>query len=141
MKSKISTIVTALLMTLSLSSFANNYSNPLKAKDAKEILLTYAECTSIGNTDYNNFLFADDFQYENASNNSKSGKREYLKYLKENKGLNYNCVTSSEILDITGKTAIAKSIYKFDTFSRVDYITLAQTKEGWKVSKVITTYL
>lgn len=141
MKTKITSVVAALLMTLSLSSFANSYSNPLKAKEAKEILLTYAECTSIGNTDYNKFLFAEDFQYENASNNTKSGKRDYLKFLNENKGLNYNCTTTSEILDLTGKTAVAKAIYKFETFSRVDYITLAQTKDGWKVSKVISTFL
>lgn len=141
MKNKIATIATALLMTLSLSSFATTNGNPLKAKDAKNILLTYVESTSVGNIDYNKFLFTDDFEYENMANNQKAGKKEYVKFLKENKGLNFNCITTSDILDITGNTAIAKATSKFKDFTRIDHITLAQTKDGWKIARVITSYL
>lgn len=141
MKSKIVTITTTLMMILSLSSFGATVSNPLKAKNAHEILITYAECSSFGNTEYNKYLFTEDFQYENVSNNSKVGKREYLRFLKENKGLNYDCKTRSEILDLTNDTAVAKTIYTFSNFTRVDFVTLSQTKEGWKISKVITSYL
>lgn len=141
MKSKIVTITTTLMMILSLSSFGATVSNPLKAKNAHEILITYAECSSFGNTEYNKYLFTEDFQYENVSNNSKVGKREYLRFLKENKGLNYDCKTRSEILDLTNDTAVAKTTYTFSNFTRVDFVTLSQTKEGWKISKVITSYL
>lgn len=124
-----------------MSSFGATVSNPLKAKNAHEILITYAECSSFGNTEYNKYLFTEDFQYENVSNNSKVGKKEYLRFLKENKGLNYDCKTRSEILDLTNDTAVAKTTYTFSNFTRVDFVTLSQTKEGWKISKVITSYL
>lgn len=143
MKKVITTIVTAVLMTLSFSSFASTTINPLKVKDAKEILLTYVEAISIGSTDFNKFLFADDFQYENSanSNNKKYGKKEYLEFLKQNKGTIYNCETKSKILDQTGNTAIAKTVLKFENFTRVDHITLTQTKDGWKICKVVSSYL
>lgn len=140
MKRTIATIATAVLMTLSFSSFANSNSNPLKEKDAKEILLTYVEATAVGTIDYNKFLFADDFEYTNTTTEEKFSKKQYLSFLKENKGLQYNCKSNYEILDRTGNTAVAKSTMKFDNFTRVDHITLTNSKDGWKVSKVVTSY-
>lgn len=145
MKKNITIIITAVLMTLSFSSFATTL-NPLKSKDAKSILLTYAESTALGNTDFNKFLFSEDFEYQNALNNNspnqgKVNRREYLQFLNTTKGLIYDCQTQHQILDITDKTAIAKAIFKFNNFTRVDHITLKQTSDGWKISKVITSYL
>ncbi len=138
---KITTILAAVLMTISLSSFANSSANPLREKNAKDILLTYVEATALGTSDFNNYLFTKDFQYENLANKDKFGKREYVKFLDSNKGLNYNCNKSYEVLDVAGKTAIAKSTLVFENFTRVDHITLTQTKDGWKISKVVTSYM
>lgn len=140
MKRTIATIATAVVMTLSFSSYATTTINPLKTKKANEILLTYVEATSIGNLDLNKYLFTEDFQYTNTANKGKYGKKEYLEFLKINKGINYNCTTSYEILDQTSSTAMAKSIMKFENFTRVDHITLEQSTDGWKISKVITSY-
>lgn len=142
MKNAIASIVTAVLMTLSFSSFAiAPRTNPLKVKEAKEILLTYVEAVSVGSTDLNNYIFSDDFQYESATDNKKYNKKVYLDYLKKNKGLVYQCETNSQILDQTGDTALAKTTLKFATFSRVDHISLIRTTDGWKVNKVVTSYL
>jgi hypothetical protein len=138
---KITTILAAVLMTISLSSFANSSANPLREKNAKDILLTYVEATALGTSDFNNYLFTKDFQYENLANKDKFGKRKYVKFLDSNKGLNYNCNKSYEVLDVAGKTAIAKSTLVFENFTRVDHITLTQTKDGWKISKVVTSYM
>ena len=142
MKKVITSIVTAVLMTLSFASFAiTPRTNPLKVKEAKEILLTYVEAISMGSTDFNNYLFSDDFQYESTTNNKKFNKKIYLDFLKKNKGLVYQCETNSQILDQTGDTALAKTTLKFASFTRVDHITLIRTSDGWKVNKVVTSYL
>jgi len=141
MKTTIATIAAAVLMTLSLSSFASTSNSPLKLKGATEILLTYTEATTIGTTDMNNHLFTNDFQYENLANNNKADKKAYLKFLKQNEGLTFDCKTKTEILDQTGNTAIAKTSYAFKDFTRVDHIILTQTTEGWKISKVTSSYL
>ncbi len=138
MKTTITTIATAFIMMLSFNSFAT--ANPLKNFNTAKIITTYLEASTSGSADLNKYLFADDFQYVNAVDNKTYGKREYTAFLKANKGLKYDCETSYEILDECGKACIAKVSMKFKTFTRVDYVTLSQGADSWKVSKVVTTY-
>ena len=140
MKTTLKTIAAALIMVTSLSSFASEKANPLKDVESSMILNTYLEAVTVGSIELNKFLFADDFQYRNVNNNDRAGKKEYIKYLKANKGMQYDCKSSYEILSQDGKVCVAKATMAFDNFTRVDYITLNQGKDGWKVSKVETTY-
>ncbi|MGN0001850.1 MAG: hypothetical protein ACI35V_00315 [Sphingobacterium composti] len=140
MKTKLSTIATAFLMIISLSSFALPKVNPLKNMDTKAIVLTYIEATTLGSDMYNKYLLTEDFEYSNTANKDSYNKKAYLKFLKATKGLKFNAETTYEILDETGKTCIAKATSSFGNFTRVDHITLNKTVEGWKVSKVVTTY-
>lgn len=140
MKKTLTTIATALLMIASFSSFAAENFNPLKNVATAKILNTYLEATTLGSTDLNNFLFADDFEYRNSANGDKFNKKQYSTFLKAHKGVQFDCETTYEILDESGQACVAKATMKFSNFTRVDYITLNQTKEGWKVSKVVTSY-
>lgn len=140
MKTTLTTIAAALIMTTSFSSFATEKANPLKNVESDMVLNTYLEATTVGSTAMNKFLFADDFEYRNVNNDDRSNKKQYAKFLKANKGIQFNCESSYEILSQDGKVCMAKATMKFDNFTRVDYITLSQSKDGWKVSKVETTY-
>lgn len=141
MKKTIITIATVFALVIGFNASAATMANPLKNFDSKAIALTYLQTISSGDTQYNKHLYAKDFEYRNTANNQVVNKTEYLQFLKSNKGLQYNCTTNYDILDQTGNTAIGKAIMKFDNFTRIDYITLQQTLEGWKISKVVTTYL
>ncbi|SFT09211.1 nuclear transport factor 2 family protein [Sphingobacterium wenxiniae] len=140
MKTTWRTITAALIMVTSLSSFASEKANPLKNVESGMVIGSYVDAVTVGSIDLNKFLFADDFQYRNLSNNDCAGKKEYIKFLKANKGMQYNCESSYKILSQDGKVCVAKATMAFDNFTRVDYITLNQGKDGWKVSKVETTY-
>lgn len=140
MKKTITTIVITILTTISLSSFAHANIIPLKSKDAKEVLLTYVEATTIGIVDLNELQFTADFQYENSVNKHKYGKKDYLKFLTETEGLSYECDTEYKLLDATGSIAVAKTTSKYDTFTRIDHVTMINTDKGWKINKIITTY-
>lgn len=140
MKKTFSTIATALLMIISLSSFAAPKVNPLKNMNTKAFLLTYIESTSLGSDMYNKYLLTDDFEYFNTANENSFNKKQYLKFLKDTKGLKYDAQTDYQILDESGKTCVAKAVSTFKNFTRVDHITLNKTQDGWKVSKVVTTY-
>lgn len=140
MKTTLTNIVTAFLMIVSLNSFSNPVLNLLKEKSSKVIITSYIEAITLGSDIYNKYLFCDNFQYSNTANNDSFNKKQYLKFLKDTKGSKFNCHTHYQILDETGKSCVAKATMKFDHFTRVDYITLNKTPEGWKVSKVITTY-
>ncbi|MFD2556234.1 nuclear transport factor 2 family protein [Sphingobacterium tabacisoli] len=136
----ITTIATVLTLVFGFNASAKETANPLKKMDSKNIALTYLQTISTGNIQYNKYLYSSDFQYSNAVNNQVSNKSEYLAFLKANKGLKYDCETTYEILDQAGTSAVGKATMKFKTFTRIDYITLVQSEDGWKISKVVTTY-
>ncbi|SKC01630.1 Putative lumazine-binding [Sphingobacterium nematocida] len=136
----IATIATLFILAFGLNASAAETANPLKDVNATKIALTYVEAITIGNTEFNKHLFTSDFEYRNATSEQVSSRSEYLAFLKANKGLKYNCKTTYEILDQAGTTSVAKATMQFEKFTRVDYITMVQTVDGWKVSKVVTTY-
>ncbi|MFD1768669.1 nuclear transport factor 2 family protein [Sphingobacterium suaedae] len=140
MKKTLTSIATALIMITSFSSFAAEKTNPLKYVASNKIIETYLAATTFGSIDFNNFLFTTDFEYTNSANGDRFNKLQYTDFLKAHKGIRYDCTTSYEILDQTGKACMAKVTMKFNTFTRIDYITLNNTAEGWKVNKVATTY-
>lgn len=140
MKKTLLSILSALLMIVSFSSFAKASVNPLKEKDSKSVMIAYVETIVYGYDAYHKYLFADDFEYRNSTSNDKFNKKQYLQFLKDTKGFKFDCETSYQIMDETGKSCVAKATLKFPNFTRVDYITLNKSEEGWKVSKVVTTY-
>ena len=140
MKTTLKSIAAALIMMASFSSFAAEKSNPLKDMESDRIVSTYLDAITEGSTDLNKFLYANDFEYRNSNNQNRANKKQYLHFLKKNEGKQYNCKTSYQILSQDGKICVAKAIMAFDNFTRVDYITLNQSEDGWKVSKVETTY-
>lgn len=140
MKRNLTMIATVMMMVLSLSSFAKETVNPLKNYTSKSIVLSYVEASTHGNNMFNKHLFTNDFEYVNAVNNTKSSKKDYLKFLDATKELKFDCETSYEVLDQTGNTAVAKTTMKFENFTRVDILSLTQSKDGWKINKVVTSY-
>lgn len=140
MKKMFITLTAALLVSLSMNSFAAPLVNPLKNYNSNRIIATYVEMISDGNYEWSEHLFAKDFEYVNDVNRTKSSRSEYLSFLKKNKGLKYDCTSKYEILDEVGNTSIAKATMDFGHFTRVDYITLSRVDNGWQVSKVVTTY-
>lgn len=141
MKKSIITITAiATLMLVSFNSIAKIKVDPLKSYSPTQIIATYLEITLQGITEMNKYLFTEDFQYQNENNEKLFNRREYTAFTKANKGLKYDCETSSEIVEQYGNTCLSKVTMKFEKFTRVDYISLSQNKGAWKVNKIVTTY-
>lgn len=139
MKKTLATIASAFIMITSMSAFAIEKSSPLKHAASATAVSDYLQATTRGTTTQED-LFADSFAYSNTANGDSFDKKAYTDFLKAHQAIQFDCETSYTILDETGKTCIAKATMKFDNFTRVDYITLQQGSEGWKVSKVVTSY-
>ena len=141
MKRNLTTIATVVMMVLSLSSFAKEKANPTKYFSSKAILENYIDASVLGNQKFTKEILANNFEFINATDNAKSSKKEYSKFLGETSNLKYNCDIKHEILDQTGKSAVAKATMKFDNFTRVDIINLVLTTDGWKINRVISNFL
>lgn len=140
MKRKISTIAAVIIALVASVYSANANVKPYKDLNNKEVLFSYVSASIQGSDMYNKIMFADDFEYRNTANDDKHDKKSYLKYLKSLKDNKFDCEQTIEILDQTGNTTIGKVTMEFPTFKRVDYVTLVQSEEGWKIKNVTTTY-
>lgn len=140
MKRYIKTIAVLFIALVTTVFYAHADIKPYKDLDSKEVIMNYVGASLLGHSDYTKYMFADDFTYSNTANSDVHGKKEYLKFLKDVKSLKLNCTQQLEVLDQMGNTAIGKVTMDFGHFSRVDYITLILSEEGWKISKVVTTY-
>src|SRR5690606_7894862 len=103
MKTKITSIATALIVMASFCSFAAVKTNPLKDLNSVKMNRIYLEAATAGSIEYKNFLFSDEYQYFNTANNVSHSKRRYLSFLKANRGLKFNCETTYQLLDECGK--------------------------------------
>jgi len=141
MKKSITTIATALMMIVSFSSFAKTTNNPRTNLSSKATIKAYLEANALANLSSSPQLFASDFEYQTTSKpNEKFNKKQYRDFLKNTKGLQYDCITTYEIMDENAEVSVAKATMTFPTFIRVDYITLTRGQQSWQISKVVTTY-
>lgn len=142
MKNLILTITTSLFMLVSTYvSKAENNSSEIHSPAAT--VNNYLESTLKGNVDMLSYLYGNNFEYIVQANGkeNKYSKKDYLNFLTKSKDLKYNCESSYTILDANDNYSIAKVSMKFDTFERIDYITLCREDNSWKVNKITTTYL
>ncbi|WP_201288587.1 hypothetical protein [Sphingobacterium composti Ten et al. 2007 non Yoo et al. 2007] len=129
MKRNLTTIATVVMMVLSLSSFANGKVNPTTHYTSTAILSNYIDSSVLGKQKFVKEMLADNFEFVNASSNSKSTKNQYSQFLKNTDNLTYNCATSYEILDQSGDVAVAKVTMKFENFTRVDIINMSTSTD------------
>jgi len=67
-------------------------------------------------------------------------KKQVLDNLKTDKDVEQNCVTDSEILQNDADQSVIKVDMKYDGFIRSNYVTLANTGNGWKIISVYSVF-
>jgi len=86
-------------------------------------------------------LFALDFcQRVQGLKFSNYSRSEIISFLKKQRGEKMNCQTKLQIIDECAHYMIAKVIMKFESFTKIDLITLINEDGNWKVIASIHTY-
>jgi hypothetical protein len=67
-------------------------------------------------------------------------RKQMLDYLKSNKNVEEICTTSTSIIASDANVEIVKFDMKFKGFVRHNYITIANTGNGWKITNVYSTF-
>lgn len=133
--------IVALVLTISLSSFAGNMKR-INGISVTHVMDHYLGYLIQGQGTLDERLFTKDFEMTvyAQTNERKINKKQLVRFLKKTKGLSYDCETSYKILDASPRCTIVKASMSFEHFTRVDYITLCLEKDDWKISKVVSTY-
>lgn len=116
---------------------------PNKAeKNANDVLVKYIENTTTGQIHDFKELLGDDFkQYIDCDKKPLNyNKKQFMNYLKSSKNVIFNCQTEYSLVEETNDFVIAKVDMKFPTFTKTNFVTLSNTKDGWKISNISVHY-
>jgi len=67
-------------------------------------------------------------------------KKEMLDYLKTDKDVEQDCTTNTEIVQDDAAQSVVKVDMKYSGFVRTNYVTLANTGNGWKIINVYSVF-
>ncbi len=67
-------------------------------------------------------------------------KKQMVNFMQTLEGIKLNCTSKYDIVEAHGYYVLIKVEMKFPTFSRFNYITLNENKDGWKITNVSSVY-
>lgn len=67
-------------------------------------------------------------------------KAEMLQNLRGSENLKQNCKTEYSVVEQTDVNSIVKVVMTYDSFSKVNYVTISQTNSGWKITNVSSIF-
>ncbi|MGV3686410.1 MAG: nuclear transport factor 2 family protein [Daejeonella sp.] len=135
-------IAAALLIAFSLSSFAADGT----AKEKLEMnyaLKTYIEAVTVGKITALPEVLDKNVKFTSTrgENIISHNRSEMLNVLKTTENVKQNCVTEFSVIESTPSASVVKVTMKYDNFSKVSYLNLANTTKGWKITSVSTSFI
>lgn len=67
-------------------------------------------------------------------------KKQMLDYMEDNRNVEQVCDISTEVIESNSDISLVKMDMKFDGFTRSNYVTIANTGEGWKITNVYSVF-
>ncbi|RYU90321.1 hypothetical protein EWM62_12395 [Mucilaginibacter terrigena] len=67
-------------------------------------------------------------------------KKEMTDFLKNQKNVEQACTTSTEVVENNADMAVVRVDMKFENFTRSNYVTVANTGSGWKITNVYSVF-
>jgi hypothetical protein len=141
MKTLKSTLAVTLII-FSLTAFSND--DPKSQKLTMDYALkTYIDAISQGKVKGFAEILDSDVKFtvtrgETIVNYSRS---EMLTEMKNSENVAQNCQTDYAIVEQNPSQAIVKVTLKYEAFSRINYVTMAQTNKGWKITNVSSVFV
>ncbi|OOQ60068.1 nuclear transport factor 2 family protein [Mucilaginibacter pedocola] len=67
-------------------------------------------------------------------------KKEMMDFFKGDKNVEQDCVTSTDIVESNTDIKVVKVDMKYKGFTRSNYVTVANTGDGWKITNVYSVF-
>ncbi|QHS55778.1 hypothetical protein GWR56_09610 [Mucilaginibacter sp. 14171R-50] len=136
-------------VTLGIALIVTSSFIQAKANDVPEINLTkthainiYVDAMTRGRIDGLNQVVDQSAKFSMLRGKSilSFTKKEMTDYLKHEKNIEQVCTTSTEIVENNPDMAVVRVDMKFDNFTRSNYVTVANTGSGWKITNVYSVF-
>ncbi|HXI01505.1 MAG TPA: nuclear transport factor 2 family protein [Sphingobacteriaceae bacterium] len=138
----LTTLTAALLMVLSFSAFAADESNNQKL-NMNYALKTYMDAVTHGKISGLSEILDTDVKFTNTRGNKiiNYNKSEILRSFNDNQNIAQNCSTDYRVMELNSTITIVKVVMKYEEFSKISYVSMANTTKGWKITNVSSSYL
>jgi len=144
MKNLVKTFAIAgLLFASSLTALAvDNDKDKLNSAVVENVVDAYINSTVKGDVEHVEDLFGKDFtqKFNTEYNQAPLSRASFIKQVKDQKGITYNCDTDYQLVEKAGKYSLAKVTLDFANFKRTDYLTMVMDNNGWKITEVNSVY-
>lgn len=67
-------------------------------------------------------------------------KTAMLDFLKANQNIDQDCTISTSVVDSNSAVTVVKVDMKYENFTRSNYVTIANTTDGWKITNVHSVF-
>jgi len=67
-------------------------------------------------------------------------KKEMMDFLNTTKNIEEDCTSSTSLVETNTDVAVVKVDMQFKTFVRTNYVTIANTGNGWKIINVYSVF-
>jgi len=129
-----------LLMLLSVNTFAGE----IKNQKLKIDYTVKAYIDAVANGKLKGLDNVLDFEMRYSISHGEStvnySRSEFLNSLKVAEHIQQNCAIGQQIISSDPSQCIVKITLKYDTFSKVNLITLSNTSKGWKITNISSFY-
>jgi len=135
-------ITAALLIVLSTSAFAKDDTKLEKLK-INYALKTYVDAFTHGKIEGLAEVMDKDVKFTTTRGQQiiNHDKNEILASLRNTQNVEQNCLTSFSIVESTPTQSVVKVIMKYDQFSKISYLNMANTGKGWKIVSVSSCFM
>ncbi|MES2060368.1 MAG: nuclear transport factor 2 family protein [Bacteroidota bacterium] len=134
--------VTLALALFAICSFAKASDVPTENLTKTHAINVYVDAMTRGRiNDLNQVLDQSArFSMQRGKSVMRFSKKEMTDYLKNQKNIEQACTTSTDIVEENADSAIVKVDMNFEHFTRTNYVTIANTGNGWKITNVYSVF-
>jgi hypothetical protein len=103
---------------------------------------TYVDAMTRGRLDGLNGVLANDAQFSMLRGKQvvSYSKKQMLDYMQSNKNVEQACTTNTSVVESNADIALVKVDMDFNGSVRSNYVTLANTGNGWKITNVYSVF-
>lgn len=132
----------ALLIVLSASAFAKDDTKAEKL-NISYTLKTYIDAVAHGKVEGLVDVMDKDVKFTTTRGQQiiNHNKNQMLESMKGLQNVEQNCSTEFSIVESTPTQSVVKVTMKYEHFSKISYLNIANTKDGWKIVSVSTSFV
>ena len=134
------TTLIALIITLTFTAVKAN--TPKEKLTMRYAISAYVDAFSQGKCSGFADLIDDSAKFSHMRGNKVIcfSKSQIVESLKNQQNVVQNCATTTNIVENTGNLVVYKVQMKYDHFTRVNYVTMTDTGNGWKITNVSSVF-